>query len=289
MGSCPRELEPAGLKRLPPSPAPLTFKLGKLLTSVEQKMLHKVHAVLGALVFVQVVQAQFQCPEPNGRFPDPVYCDKYYLCRKGVPEEKNCLEGLLFDYSIPNREKCVLPHNVKCKDRKQVQERSPDTHPRCPKANGVFNFDDETVCDKYIRCPALPLCCSTRIPAPAIVRISSANSQDGATKKMSTRRLTDSNAMGVRQSAPGDSYNSIQCTLTQPAVGITSPAILEGNRTSLVAQKEMCSTGAASSARTRSRCRSAGVGTSAWRTRSVPTTASLTAPVDLPQETMLMV
>jgi len=115
-------------------------------------MLHKVHAVLGALVFVQVVQAQFQCPEPNGRFPDPVYCDKYYLCRKGVPEEKNCLEGLLFDYSIPNREKCVLPHNVKCKDRKQVQERSPDTHPRCPKANGVFNFDDETVCDKYIRC-----------------------------------------------------------------------------------------------------------------------------------------
>merc|ERR1712126_92111 len=99
-----------------------------------------------------VAQSQFRCPESNGRFPDPEQCDKYYLCRKGVAEELLCPEGLLFDYKVVNREKCVLPQNVDCGDRLKVQERSPTTHPRCKKANGFFNHDDPLVCDKYINC-----------------------------------------------------------------------------------------------------------------------------------------
>ncbi len=94
----------------------------------------------------------YNCPEPNGRFPDPEQCDKYYICKKGEAEEILCPEGLLFDNSIPNREKCVLPHNVDCGAREFVQDRAPGSDPRCEKANGVFNHDDPRVCNKYLNC-----------------------------------------------------------------------------------------------------------------------------------------
>jgi len=113
----------------------------------------------------------FDCPEPNGKFPDPRQCDKYYICKKGVAEVQYCLEGLLFDYSIPNREKCVLPHNVNCGDRDLVQEVTVGIDPRCPKANGIFNFDDPAVCDRYLNCDkgvAFEMPC----PAPLLFDIS---------------------------------------------------------------------------------------------------------------------
>jgi len=94
----------------------------------------------------------YNCTEPNGRFPDAEQCDKYYICKKGKAEAVLCNEGLLFDYTIANREKCVLPHNVKCDKRNLIQERTPGIDPRCEAANGIFNFDDPTVCDKYLAC-----------------------------------------------------------------------------------------------------------------------------------------
>merc|ERR1719481_1523378 len=99
-----------------------------------------------------LILTDFDCPEPNGKFPDERQCDKYYICKKNVPEVNYCEEGLLFDYTVPNREKCVLPHNVDCGARDRVQEVTPGIDPRCPKANGIFDFDDPTVCDKYINC-----------------------------------------------------------------------------------------------------------------------------------------
>jgi hypothetical protein len=33
-----------------------------------------------------------------------------------------------------------------------VQERTPGIDPRCEKANGIFNFPDAKVCDKYLNC-----------------------------------------------------------------------------------------------------------------------------------------
>ena len=121
-------------------------------------------ASLGVFAFlVSAVSAQIDgdirfpapnyiCPEPNGRFPDGEQCDKYYICKKDEAEAVLCPEGLLFDYSIPNHEKCVLPHNVDCGDRNLIQERTPGIDPRCEAANGIFNFDDPLVCDKYINC-----------------------------------------------------------------------------------------------------------------------------------------
>jgi len=94
----------------------------------------------------------FDCPETNGKFRDLEQCDLFYICRKGVATIEYCPEGLLFDDSIPNHEKCVLPHNVDCGSREFVQEPSEDRDPKCEKANGVFNHPDENVCDKYIQC-----------------------------------------------------------------------------------------------------------------------------------------
>ena len=94
----------------------------------------------------------YECPETNGKFADPEQCDLFYICRKGIPTIEYCPEGLLFDTTHVNREKCVLPHNVDCGAREFVQEPSPDRDPRCPKANGVFDYDDESVCNKYLQC-----------------------------------------------------------------------------------------------------------------------------------------
>jgi hypothetical protein len=94
----------------------------------------------------------FDCPEVNGLFPDPEQCDLYYICEKGVPTEVLCDDGLLFDDSIRNREKCVLPHNVDCGERVYVQEPTPGIDPRCERANGFFDHEDPAVCDKFYSC-----------------------------------------------------------------------------------------------------------------------------------------
>jgi len=99
-----------------------------------------------------MAQGQFLCPEPNGFFPDPEQCDKYYECVGEVPEEKFCPDGLLFEASNPNNELCDYPFNVDCGAREYVQEPEPGLDPRCYRANGFFNHEDPNVCNKYYNC-----------------------------------------------------------------------------------------------------------------------------------------
>lgn len=63
------------------------------------------------------VTAQFKCPQGTGFFPDPEECDLYYICSRGQYEERLCPDGLVFDDSDPNRERCVIPANIDCSDR----------------------------------------------------------------------------------------------------------------------------------------------------------------------------
>merc|ERR1711988_2052220 len=112
-------------------------------------------AILLTLVLGQVWSqdgAPFRCPEPNGFFPDPEQCDKYYECVGEVPEEKFCPDGLLFEASNPNNELCDYPFNVDCGAREYVQEPEPGLDPRCYRANGFFNHEDPEVCNKYYNC-----------------------------------------------------------------------------------------------------------------------------------------
>ncbi|KAK3928147.1 Protein obstructor-E [Frankliniella fusca] len=92
----------------------------------------------------------YKCPEPNGVFPDPYQCDLYYKCTKGVAEEKLCPDGLVFDDEKSSHERCDLPANVECGERKELQE--PKSTKECPRANGYFRHNDPTACDKFVNC-----------------------------------------------------------------------------------------------------------------------------------------
>lgn len=94
----------------------------------------------------------FKCPEPNGLFADPEQCDLYYVCVDGVSEANLCPDGMLFDDSIRNREKCVLPHNVDCGAREFVQEPATYSDEGCERANGFFDHLDPAVCDRFYSC-----------------------------------------------------------------------------------------------------------------------------------------
>jgi len=95
---------------------------------------------------------EFDCPEKNGFFPDKEQCDKYYECVGDVPETNFCPDGLLFEASDPNSELCDYPFNVDCGDREFVQEPEAGLNPKCYRANGFFNHDEENVCNKYYNC-----------------------------------------------------------------------------------------------------------------------------------------
>merc|ERR1711935_261391 len=94
----------------------------------------------------------FKCPEPNGLFADPEQCDLYYVCEDNVAAPELCEDGLLFDDSRRNKETCKLPHGVDCGLREFVQEPQAGIDPRCPRANGIFDHEDEDECHKFYLC-----------------------------------------------------------------------------------------------------------------------------------------
>jgi len=118
--------------------------------------------VIATLVlFANIVLAQeieeydlppFECPEKNGFFPDPEQCDLYYECIDDVATPSLCPDGLMFDNSTTTAAKCDFPHNVICGGREYVQEREKDIDPRCYRANGFFNHEDENECTKFYQC-----------------------------------------------------------------------------------------------------------------------------------------
>lgn len=94
----------------------------------------------------------FTCPERNGFFHDSEQCDLYYECIENKPIAKLCPDGLLFDSKNPNQEKCDYPFNVDCGTREYVQEPENGIDPRCYRANGFFNHEEDNVCDRFHNC-----------------------------------------------------------------------------------------------------------------------------------------
>ena len=66
-------------------------------------------------------------------FADPEQCDLYYVCEDNVAAPELCEDGLLFDDSARNRERCKLPHGVDCGKREFVQEPQAGIDARCPR------------------------------------------------------------------------------------------------------------------------------------------------------------
>ncbi|XP_022919932.2 protein obstructor-E-like [Onthophagus taurus] len=90
------------------------------------------------------------CPDRTGYFPDPFQCDLYYICSKGIAEVKLCPDGLVFDDSDPNKERCDIPANIDCGDRTALQEAK--SSKGCPRANGYYRHTDPLACNKFFNC-----------------------------------------------------------------------------------------------------------------------------------------
>lgn len=91
------------------------------------------------------------CPERYGRFPDPRQCDAYIECEDGVPQEKLCPDGLLFDpkkrYTYP----CVYPVDADCDGRPNRQPGEPTAN--CPHQYGYFKVEGKN-CGTFVNCVA---------------------------------------------------------------------------------------------------------------------------------------
>ncbi|XP_046415455.1 protein obstructor-E [Neodiprion fabricii] len=93
---------------------------------------------------------QFKCPEPNGYFPDPEQCDKYYDCQDNKAHPKLCPDGLVFNDFSPQQEKCDLPFGIDCSTKPKLQPPMPTVN--CPRLHGYFAHKEAGVCDKFYYC-----------------------------------------------------------------------------------------------------------------------------------------
>ncbi|SPP85617.1 protein obstructor-E [Drosophila guanche] len=91
-----------------------------------------------------------ECPEANGFYPDSKQCDKYYACLDGVPTERLCADGMVFNDYTPIEEKCDLPYNIDCSKRSKLQ--TPQSSQHCPRKNGYFGHEKPGICDKFYFC-----------------------------------------------------------------------------------------------------------------------------------------
>lgn len=98
----------------------------------------------------QVPRQSGSCPEKDGRYPTNT-CDGYIECKDGVPEEKTCSDGLLFNpasgvFAFP----CQYPIDVDCTGREQTQPaQSTD---ECPHQFGYYRMGDQENCGKFKNC-----------------------------------------------------------------------------------------------------------------------------------------
>jgi len=80
-----------------------------------------------------------------------VQCDKYYNCRNGIPEDRLCPDGLVFDPSSREREPCDHYFNIDCGDRLELQP--PKGHSsRCPRLNGFYSHPNPGLCNIFYAC-----------------------------------------------------------------------------------------------------------------------------------------
>ncbi|GIY89871.1 hypothetical protein CDAR_405733 [Caerostris darwini] len=82
-----------------------------------------------------------ECPRRNGNFLKPnTNCRKYYECKNGEPEERQCQRNALFN---PETEECELMEYYTCVEKPERKE--------CPRRNGNF-LKPNTNCKKYYEC-----------------------------------------------------------------------------------------------------------------------------------------
>ncbi|KAK6641090.1 hypothetical protein RUM44_012791 [Polyplax serrata] len=93
------------------------------------------------------------CPEKNGKYPNPSQCDAYIECIDGVPKERLCPDGLVFNpqtsyLTYP----CSYPVEVSCEGRSNLQP--PQSTDECPRSYGYYRLGDSKNCGHFVNCVA---------------------------------------------------------------------------------------------------------------------------------------
>merc|ERR1712012_737309 len=176
--------------------------------------------VAAALVACATAQSNFICPEKDGYFEDTKQCDKYYDCYDGIPEERLCPDGLVFDPFSRKREPCDHYFNVDCGDRLDLQPpRGPSD--LCPRLNGFYSHPDPSVChistpvltDRLRSTPALPASGSTST-AESATGPRPPTERSARLRLMLWRPLTDSSVHPTPQLTSSVSSTPTPSTLT---------------------------------------------------------------------------
>jgi hypothetical protein len=107
--------------------------------------------VVALVISVVSGQQKFICPAKDGTFEDPRQCDLYYECYDGVPEERLCPDGLVFDPFSNRREPCDHYFNVDCGDRLELQTPQ-GPNDLCPRLNGFYAHPNPGVCVIFYAC-----------------------------------------------------------------------------------------------------------------------------------------
>ncbi|KAK2719661.1 hypothetical protein QYM36_005219 [Artemia franciscana] len=92
----------------------------------------------------------FLCPKSDGIFPDPNQCDKFWECVDGEAESQLCPDGLVYDPTNRNVNKCDHRFQVDCSDRPELQPAQPTE--ACPRRNGIFAHPESSVCHLFYTC-----------------------------------------------------------------------------------------------------------------------------------------
>ncbi|XP_029635063.2 putative uncharacterized protein DDB_G0274435 [Octopus sinensis] len=94
-------------------------------------------------VLIRSSLSQFVCPEMFGMFQHPDNCDMFYVCNYGIPYQRTCPTGLLFDINLG-----VCRHSVQVHCFNETHQLTAGF--TCPTPIGIYT--DPTSCEHFYLC-----------------------------------------------------------------------------------------------------------------------------------------
>ena len=169
-----------------------------------------VRQVLNIMINSFLAQTNFICPEKDGLFEDTQQCDKYYDCFDGIPEERLCPDGLVFDPFSRKREPCDHYFNVDCGDRLELRKFDNDL--------SEFLYNSSLSLQSSLRAPVTCVPASTvSTPTPTLPSATS-STPVWMVRRRSTPAPQDSGSMSTAASVTGQRPQTGRSARLRPMV-----------------------------------------------------------------------